>query len=104
MDYSPIDTSLYDYGEASAVVSPFNGMFLYQRRSNTQRIQIQGHHGDSALSGTVYAVSARIRMPALGTYHSQFIVGSMQLPGHADVNLEIDPKKSVSPPKVFLVE
>lgn len=104
MEYAPIDTSLYDYGNASAGMESFNGMFLYQRRSNTQQIQIQGHRGESSLSGTVYAPSARIRMPAQGTYHTQFIVGSMQLPGHADVNLQIDPAKSVSPTKVYLVE
>jgi hypothetical protein len=104
MQYSPIDTGLFDYGDAAAGISTFNGLFLYQRRANSQQIQIQGYQGRSSLSGAVYAPSARVRMPAQGTYHSQFIVGSMQLPGHADVHLRIDPSKPVSPLKVFLVE
>jgi hypothetical protein len=58
---------------------PFNGVLIYQRRANTQAINITGGSNLSLLTGTLYAKWAPFNITGGGTYQAQFIGGSMQV-------------------------
>ena len=60
-------------------------MLIYQRRANTQAIEITG--GNLTLSGTIYALWAPLEYSGGGTYQAQFIVGSMRLSGRDALTL-----------------
>jgi hypothetical protein len=69
----------------STTASPFDGMVFYQRRANTQPIQITG--GDLTLGGTVYAKWTPLLIGGLGSSQAQFIVGSVKVSGGSTFTL-----------------
>ena len=76
-------------------------MLIYQRRANTQAIEITG--GNLTLSGTIYALWAPLVLSGGGTYPAQFIVGSVQLNSNDTVTLTT-PETSGQANQVYLVE
>lgn len=57
----------------------FKGVVLYQRRANTQTINITSGGNLTLLTGTLYAKWAQFNITGGGTYQAQFIGGSMQV-------------------------
>ncbi len=104
LGFSPIDTLQFGYFEASPAIAQFNGMLIFQRRGNIATVQIQGFSGDGDLSGTVYAKWAHVKLPAGGTFNSQFVVGNLRVPGHGDLTINYENQDGVEAPSVFLVE
>jgi hypothetical protein len=83
-----IDASNADsisFSALSADGDPFSGMLLYQRRANSQAINITG--GNLSLAGTLYAKWARLNLSGGGNHQAQFIVGSMRSSGPSTVTL-----------------
>jgi hypothetical protein len=104
IDFSPLDTRLHPYPDVPAAISAFNGMLVFQRRDNNAAIQAHGFGVDAGLAGTIYAPSASVWLPSRGTYDSQFIVGSMRIPGHGSVVIDFDDGQVAKAAQVFLVE
>lgn len=104
LGFSAIDTLQYGYGNASPLISQFNGMLIYQRRRSISTVQIQGFTQNQTLSGVVYAKWAELRAPAGGTIHSQIVVGRISVPGHGDLLVKHDSNDFVQSLDVFLVE
>jgi hypothetical protein len=69
----------------SADGDPFRGILFYQRRANTQSINITG--GNLSLIGTFYAKWAPINLIGGGNYQAQFIAGSLNLSGPSTLTL-----------------
>jgi hypothetical protein len=104
LGFTPINTSQYSYPDASPLISRFNGVLLYQRRRSVSTIQIQGFSGQGDLRGTVYAKWAEVRLPAGGVFNSQFVVGSLAVPGHGDLTIDYRHQDLAQAPQVYLVE
>lgn len=106
--FSPLDTAKYSYGSyytgAPAPSSDFDGLLFYQRRRNDSTFQIGGNAADAALSGTIYAKWAQFTLAGTGSYDAQFIVGSMQVTGGAEVTILAAGEKRGRANQVFLVE
>ena len=106
--FSPINSGLYNYagfyGNGAAVSSDFDGMLFYQRRRNTRPFEIAGNAADSELTGTIYAKWALFKLAGSGSYQSQFVVGSMQVSGGADVTILAAGAQRGRANQVFLVE
>jgi hypothetical protein len=81
--------------------SPYNGMLVFQDRSNTQPLIVSGGTG-AQVSGTFYAPTANLMMSGGATYNSQFIVGSMNISSGSS-NVIIVPSQSQAN-LVYLVE
>lgn len=103
MQFSPIDTSLFEY-PGQPGIKVFDGMLFYQRRHNTESAEIQGDSSSGLLTGTIYAKWAHFKISGQGTYDAQFVVGSMTIPGQGDVELTVGGNKLGKAPAVFLVE
>ena len=101
---TPIDTETYAYAEPG--IATFNGMLFYQRRRNSEALNIEGklEVPEAQLSGTLYAKWANININGGGRYDAQFVVGSMYVAGHADLIIDYTGKKLGKAPQVFLVE
>src|SRR5262249_46246793 len=84
--------------------SPFFGMLFYQRRWNTQSVNVQGNSNNINLSGTLYAKWANFQLAGQGRYNAQFIVGSMSISGNAIVTINATGKNYGKANQVFLVE
>jgi hypothetical protein len=85
--------------------NPFNGMLLYQRRWNTQDMNIQGNAGsDFNLGGTVYASWGRLSLTGKGQFNNQFIVRSMNVNATADLTVDYVGRQLGKANAVFLVE
>jgi hypothetical protein len=94
--------TLTPYTNAS---SPFNGMLFYQRRWNTSSPNLTGNGTSVDLRGTIYAKWARFDLTGQGTYHAQFVVGSMRLTGNGSVTIDSSTGTNFLKAKlVFLVE
>lgn len=104
LGFSGIDTLTHNYGELSLQISQFNGMFIYQRRSNPATIQIQGFTSENTFSGAVYAKWAKLRLPAGGVLNSQIVVGTISIPGHGDLHVKYDGEDLIQSLDVYLVE
>ena len=104
LGFSAIDTRQHDYGDASSLISAFNGMLFYQRRRNTATMQIQGFSQDKTINGAIYAKWATLRMPAGGTINSQIVVGRVSVPGHGQLLVKHDSHDFLQSKDVFLVE
>jgi hypothetical protein len=85
----------------SADGDPFAGMLIYQRRANTQPINITG--GNLSLAGTLYAKWARLNLSGAGNHQAQFIAGSVRLSGPATLTLTPG-NPSGKAARVFLTE
>ena len=88
---SPIDTSVYNYASlypgAKAVSSDFNGMMYYQRRHNTQTLQITGNSAETTLQGTFYGKWMPIQISGQGKYNSQFVVSTFAVTGSGNIEV-----------------
>jgi hypothetical protein len=84
--------------------SPFDGMLLYQRRRNTQSIEIQGNSAAGNLAGTLYARWSLFKIAGQGTYKAQFVTGSMRVTGTGDVSINYAGQDLGKGNQVFLVE
>ena len=104
LGFSAIDTLTYSYGNASSLISQFNGMLIYQRRRNIATVQIQGFTQNTTLSGAVYAKWANLKMPAGGIIYSQIVVGRVSVPGHGNLLVKHDQNDLAQSLDVFLVE
>ncbi len=102
--FKGIDTSKYNYSNAPAAISAFDGMLIYQRRHHATPIQFLGHVADGDLVGAVYAKWAPFLMTADGVFHSQFVVGSLRIPGHGNLTIKYNAKEAVGAMGIFLVE
>jgi hypothetical protein len=74
-----------DISALSTVGCKFNGMIIYQRRANTQPVEITG--GGLTLGGTVYAKWAPLFIGGGGSSQAQFIAGSVQVSGGSTLTL-----------------
>ena len=79
-------------------------MLFYQRRLNDEPLTITGDSSEGNLAGTLYAKWAKIIITGSGTYDAQFVVGSMDIAGGAEVILTYAGRKLGMAPQVFLVE
>jgi hypothetical protein len=84
--------------------SPFHGMLFYQRRLNTEEFRIQGNGSVGTVAGTLYAKWADIKIAGNGTYHAQFVVGSMETTGNGNITIDDGGVPYAQTEKVFLVE
>lgn len=106
---SPINTSLYDYASlypgAKAVSSEFDGMMYYQRRHNTQTLQITGNSAETTLQGTFYGKWMPIQISGQGKYNSQFVVATFTVTGSGNIEVAAGNNTPVAAGKsVALVE
>ena len=106
---SPIDTSVYNYASlypgAKAVSSEFDGMMYYQRRHNTQTLQITGNSANTTLSGTFYGKWMPIQISGQGKYNSQFVVSTFAVTGSGNIEVTAGNNTPVAAGKaVALVE
>lgn len=104
LGFSGIDTLTHNYGERTTQIAPFNGMLIYQRRSNPATIQIQGFTSENSFSGAIYAKWAKLRLPAGGVINSQIVVGTISIPGHGDLLIKYDGEDRIQSLDVYLVE
>ena len=87
-----------------AGIDAFNGMLFYQRRWNTEIMQIEGNSSTGDLTGTLYSKWGQVKITGQGTYDAQFVVGEMDISGLGDVTLVYDGDSVGKAPKIFLVE
>lgn len=104
LPFLALDTDAFTYAGVPSAISAFNGLLVYQRRDNNADIQLHGFGVDDSFRGSVYAPSASLWLPARGSFHSQFIVGSVRIPGHGNVAVQFDDDIAARAPLVFLVE
>lgn len=83
---------------------PFDGLLFYQRRWNTQPVSIQGNGGSTSLSGTFYAKWANLQLTGTGTYNAQFLSGSVNVSGGANLTINSAGSRLGKANEVFLVE
>lgn len=84
--------------------SPFDGMVFYQRRLNTQPLNLAGNGTADLLGGTVYAKWAMLNLSGNGTFNTQFIVSSVVLTGNGTVTIDTVNQHLSRSDQVFLVE
>lgn len=85
--------------------SPFNGLFLFQRRIDRRPIVLVQENliGNGQLRGTVYSKWGHVVLAGRGTYDARFVTGTMRLIALLDINIE--PTTLLPPAQdVFLVE
>jgi hypothetical protein len=99
-----LDTATFSYPNVPSQIRAFDGLLIYQRRDNDAAIQLHGFGVDDSFRGSVYAPAASAWLPARGSFLTQFIVGSLRIPGHGNVSVESDESNRVRAPLVFLVE
>jgi hypothetical protein len=104
LGFSGIDTSKHNYAELSLQIAQFNGMLIYQRRSNAADLQIQGFIAENVFEGAIYAKWANLKLPAGGVLNSQIVVGTIAIPGHGDLHVKYDNDDVVQSLEVYLVE
>jgi hypothetical protein len=99
-----IDSSNSQYISLSGLSvdgDPFSGMLLYQRRANTQAINITS--GNLSLTGTLYAKWAQLNLSGGGNHQAQFIVASVRMSGQTTLSI-VPGTLSGSSNNVFLTE
>lgn len=84
--------------------SAFDGLLLYQRRLNTQAINLSGNADVASLKGTVYAKSAAISLSGNGTMNTQFVVQRLEFSGNGNMIVEPNDEHFAASVQVFLVE
>lgn len=104
LGFSAINSLQYDYGDASPLISQFDGMLIYQRRRSSATVQIQGFTEEKSVNGVIYAKWGTLRMPAGGIVHSQIVVGSLSVPGHGNLFVKHDTHDLAQSLQVYLVE
>jgi hypothetical protein len=84
--------------------SPFDGMLFYQRRWNTQDINLQGNGSTNEFNGTLYAKWAQFKLTGSGTYNAQIIAGTVAMSGNGTLTINYAGTKQGKANQVFLVE
>jgi hypothetical protein len=93
------------YSGLNDASSPFNGLFLYQRRLDRRPIIFVQENliGAGQLRGTLYSKWGHVILAGKGTYDARFVVGTMRLVALLD--MQIRPSTLLPPAEdVFLVE
>ena len=70
-----------------SALSDFDSMLFFQRRLNTQTVNIQGNGSSTKLNGTLYAKWANFKLAGTGNYNAQFIAGTMSVTGQSTVSV-----------------
>ena len=81
--------------------SPFNGMLVFQDRSNSQTLTLSGG-STTQIGGTIYAPIANVTVSGGSTFNSQFIIGSLTVSGGSS-RVDIEPPQTQGN-LVYLVE
>ena len=84
--------------------SPFDGMLFYQRRLNTQTIDLSGNAALDSMLGTVYAKYAELNLSGNGTMNTQFAVDRLNFTGNGNLVLDNTGHHYADSDRVFLVE
>src|SRR5262249_52896867 len=82
---------------------PFNGLLLYQRRWNTQPLNIQAA-AKLDLGGTIYGKWAPLNLSGQGQFNAQSIVGSVKATLGGDITIDYGGRQLGQADEVFLVE
>jgi hypothetical protein len=93
------------YSGLNDAASPFNGLFLYQRRLDRRPIILVQENliGAGQLRGTMYSKWGHVILAGKGTYDARFVVGTMRL--IALLDMQIRPSILLPPAQdVYLVE
>ena len=94
VDFSPIDNA----------ASPFNGIGLYQRRLNTEPINLSGNGSIGPFRGSLYAKWAELSLTGNGKYAAQFVVASLALSGNGAIVVDPEGQTLGTIYLVYLVE
>lgn len=84
--------------------SPYDGLLFYQRRLNTQPIDLSGNASVDSMRGTVYAKYARLNLSGNGTMNTQFAVDNVVFTGNGDLTIDNTNQHFADSEQVFLVE
>jgi hypothetical protein len=93
--------SLTAYSNAS---SPFDGLLFYQRRLNTETIDLSGNAAVNSMLGTIYAKYAQLNLSGNGTMNTQFAVDNLNFTGNGNLVLDTTGHHYADSDRVFLVE
>lgn len=103
-DFSISGNGIVNLTPISDVSSPFKGVLLYQRRSNTKTASVTGNGNLIGVQGSLYARWALLQTSGNGTTKSQFVVGSMHVNGNGIVTVDPTNTNLGSANLVYLVE
>jgi hypothetical protein len=84
--------------------SPYNGLVIFQDRSNTHSISIQGGSSGAQITGTTYAANATLSISGSGNWNTQFIVGAVDVSGQGTLTINYAGQNLGKAPEIFLVE
>ncbi len=84
--------------------SPFDGIGFYQRRLNTQDINITGNGAIGPFKGTIYAKWGTMNLTGNGSFAAQFVVASLRLTGNGSITVDSTGQNLGKSDQVFLVE
>ncbi len=84
--------------------SPYDGLLFYQRRLNTQTMDLSGNAALDSMKGTVYAKWATLNLSGNGTMNTQFVVGEVNFTGNGTLTIEEGNQHYADSDRVFLVE
>ena len=84
--------------------SPYDGLLFYQRRLNTQTVDLSGNATVDTMRGTVYAKWAELNLSGNGTMNTQFAVDRLNFTGNGDLTLVNVGQHFADSNRVFLVE
>jgi Flp pilus assembly protein TadG len=93
--------SLSSYSNSA---SPFDGLLFYQRRLNTQTIDLSGNAQLDSFQGTVYAKYAELNLSGNGSMNTQFIVDHIDFTGNGNLTIDTTGNHFADSSRVFLVE
>ena len=82
--------------------SPFNGILIYQRRANTQKISMSGSF--SGLTGLIYAKWAEVDISASAANGAQIIANNIDISGSATITIKYSNTSKGPVPAVYLVD
>lgn len=86
VNMSPINVNALTYPDPKPSV--FQDMVFYQRRVNTQNVNINdGAAYPGGVSGRIYAKWAQLQVSGNGTYNFSIVVGSMSNSGNATITV-----------------
>lgn len=84
--------------------SPYDGMLFYQRRLNTQPIDLSGNAALNSMRGTIYAKWATVDLSGNGSINTQFAVGQLNFSGNGHLVIDTADQHLADADQVFLVE
>lgn len=85
--------------------SPFKNLLFFQRRRNENGFQIAGNASENVrFEGTIYTKWANMRLSGGGKYDAQFVVGTLDIFGQANITINAGGQGFGVIDHVFLVE